>query len=266
MLSFDLQNKCVPNNFFFLQDSEDRSQCSSLHSCDGEGETRQNNIKVISDNSDTVFTDDNIKYLENVAKKVEDKIVQDWRRRNRHSAIYDDRPKIPEPPSTSSDIWSLGCLLAECLTGRKLFQTGDKLASVLRPSQLLEMKLGEAEAAWAKKGQKKMFLLVRELILQCIRIDKDTRITAADALNHPVLLQHPSPTIRDLYLLQSPLHQFSLFSNTETKEENEICEELLRNLREECEEYAEISECKVTDGGHAFMTFQEVSNPYIIIS
>ena len=244
-----------------LQDSDDRSQCSSLLSCEGEGENRQNKTRVISDNSETVPDDEDIKYLEDVHKKVENKIVQEWRRSNRHSAIYDDRPKMPEPPSTSSDIWSLGCLLAECLTGRKLFQAGDKLASVLRPSQLLEMKVGEAEAAWAKQGQKELFILVKELILQCILVDRDTRITAAEALNHPVFLQHPSqPTITDLYLLQSPLHQLSHFSCTETKEENKICEEMLRDLRVECEDYGEISDCTVTDGGHAFVTFQEVGH------
>ena len=157
-------------------------------------------------------------------------------------------------------------ILQCCLVGRLLYFApninsipGDKLASVLRPSQLLEMKVGEAEAAWAKQGQKELFILVKELILQCILVDRDTRITAAEALNHPVFLQHPShPTITDLYLLQSPLHQLSHFSNTETKEENKICEEMLRDLRVECEDYGEISDCTVTDGGHAFVTFQEV--------
>ena len=54
--------------------------------------------------------------------RMETKIVQDWRRNNRHSAIYDDRPAQPPPPGTAADIWSYGCLLAEVLTGRKLFQ------------------------------------------------------------------------------------------------------------------------------------------------
>ena len=38
------------------------------------------------------------------------------------------------------------------MTGRKLFQAGDKLAAVLRPSQLLEMKLGDTETVWAEHG------------------------------------------------------------------------------------------------------------------
>lgn len=54
--------------------------------------------------------------------RMETRIVQDWRRNNRHSAVYDDRPAQPPPPGTPADIWSYGCLLAEALTGRKLFQ------------------------------------------------------------------------------------------------------------------------------------------------
>ena len=58
-------------------------------------------------------------------------------------------------------MWSYGCLLAEVLTGRKLFQAGDKLASVLRPAQLLEMKLGDTEAMWAEQGCGDMFSEVK---------------------------------------------------------------------------------------------------------
>ena len=59
--------------------------------------------------------------------RMETRIVQDWRRNNRHSAVYDDRPTQPPPPGTPADIWSYGCLLAEVLTGRKLFQVWDLL-------------------------------------------------------------------------------------------------------------------------------------------
>ena len=131
---------------------------------------------------------------------------------------------------------------------------------MLRPSQLLEMKLGEAEAAWAKKGHKVLFSLMKDLILQCIRVDPEARITAEHALNHPVFLQHPGPSMKDLYLLQSPLHQFSQFSSPETVEKNKICEEMLKDLRVECEAYGEITECKVAKGGHAFVHFQEVGH------
>ena len=102
-----------------------------------------------------------MRYLEDASLRMEQKIVQDWRRNNRHSAIYDDRPLQPPPPGPPADIWSYGCLLAEVLTGRKLFQAGDKLAAVLRPSQLLEMKLGDTETVWAERGQAGMLKMLK---------------------------------------------------------------------------------------------------------
>ena len=212
------------------------------------------------DKNEQVFYDENLKYLEEASRRVKDKIVQDWRRSNRHSAIYDDRPSSPDPPSTSADIWSFGCLITEALTGRKLFQTGDKLASVLRPSQLLEMKLAETETAWAEKGHQQIFSLIKDLIQRCIKGDPKSRISAVEALNHPVFLHKPGPSMKDLFLLPSPLLEFSQFTNKDSKETNEIREEMLKDLRVECEAYGEITECNVAEGGHAYVHFKEVQN------
>ena len=52
-------------------------------------------------------------------------------------------------PKEKIDIWSFGCLLFEILTGTKLFRTGDRLVSVLRPLQLVEMRIGESEVSAA---------------------------------------------------------------------------------------------------------------------
>ena len=38
----------------------------------------------------------------------------------------------PLAPGTPADMWSYGCVLAEALTGRKLFRARDQLAAVLR--------------------------------------------------------------------------------------------------------------------------------------
>ena len=193
---------------------------------------------------------------------MEQRIVQDWRRNNRHSAIYDDRPLEPPAPGLEADIWSYGCLLAEVMTGRKLFQAGDKLASVLRPSQLLEMKLGDTEVLWAERGQGKMFRLFKDLILQCIRRERKDRITAERALSHPVFLESPDPSMRDLFLLPSPHLQFSQFSQQSelggTGKSGDNSKQILDDLKVECSAYGEIRECTLADGGHAFIHFEEV--------
>eukprot|EP00090_Calanus_glacialis_P005566 TRINITY_DN14311_c0_g1_i2.p1 TRINITY_DN14311_c0_g1~~TRINITY_DN14311_c0_g1_i2.p1 ORF type:complete len:221 (-),score=46.21 TRINITY_DN14311_c0_g1_i2:299-961(-) len=161
-------------------------------------------------------------------------------------------------PTTASDIWSVGCLLTEALTGRKLFQTGDKLASVLRPGQLLEMKLGETEVAWTDRGDEQMFIQLKDLILNCIKEDPSSRITADEALNHPIFKLSPDPSVNEIYILQSPILQFTRYDNEDNEDGNYISEEMLETLRTECESYGEIAECKVIEGGHAFVHFQEV--------
>ena len=85
--------------------------------------------------------------------------VQDWRKtRGKSLAPASDKPGSQPPrPGPAADLWSMGCLLTEVATGHKLFQAGDKLASVLRPAQLLEMKLGDTEAVWAGRGLGALF-------------------------------------------------------------------------------------------------------------
>ena len=227
-----------------FQASSDRSQCSSRLSCD----------------TGPPVEEERLRCLEEATQRIEQRIVQDWRRNNRHSAIYDDRPLQPPPPGPPADIWSYGCLLAEVMTGRKLFQSGDKLTSVLRPSQLLEMKLGDTESVWAERGQANMFRLLKDLILQCIKTDSRQRITAERALSHPLFLESPEPTMRDLFLLPSPHLQFSQFCQQDPDGESaENCQQILSDLALECSEYGEIRECTLTDGGgHAVIHFEEV--------
>ena len=147
---------------------------------------------------------------------------------------------------------------------------GDKLASVLRPAQLLEMKLGDTEILWTERGYQKMFRLFKDLILQCVRTTPGERITAERALCHPVFLECPEPGMKDLFLLPSPHLQFSQFSTSNSNKRDDddndenTSNHILRELKTECEAYGEISECSLASSGHAFVHFEEVRDDLII--
>jgi len=189
----------------------------------------------------------------------------------------------PPRPSTPADMWSFGCLLTEALTGSKLFRQGDKLAAVLRPSQLLMMRLGAAEAACTEAGQEGYFSLIQEVISLCLEEDPAKRITAEAALRHPALhLPHLHPQHSDLLLLPSPVLRLAPVGEEGRSEEERgseeegRCEEeqgseeegrgeddgrseeeLLASLRSSCSEYGAVTEVVVAEGGGAFVHFQE---------
>ena len=156
-------------------------------------------------------------------------------------------------------MWSYGCLLAEVLTGRKLFQSGDKLAAVLRPEQLLEMKLGDTEAVWADTGHADVFKMLKvgpscqsvqfyqlnhqDLIIRCIEEEPSDRLTADQAVHHQVF-QNKLSLSADSCLL-SPLPTATLrFSPAEPPSEPEPDSEMLQTIKEECQTYGEITDCK----------------------
>ena len=176
--------------------------------------------------------------------------LQDWRVR---------RGRAPPQPGPPADMWSYGCLLAEVLTGRKLFQSGDKLAAVLRPEQLLEMKLGDTEAVWADMGHADVFKMLKvcpscqfvqfyqlnhqDLIIRCIEEEPSDRLTADQAVHHQVF-QNKLSLSADSCLL-SPLPTATLrFTPAEPPSEPEPDSEMLQTIKEECQTYGEITDCK----------------------
>ncbi len=79
----------------------------------------------------------------------EEPTAADWRRgRTRKRLQTPNAVAMASRPTEAVDMWSFGCLLFEAATGSKLFRAGDKLASVLRPQQLLEMRSGETEVTF----------------------------------------------------------------------------------------------------------------------
>ena len=130
----------------------------------------------------------------------------DWRRGGRRSrtrlagSSRDDGPAMPGAPI---DIWSFGCLLFEAVTGSKLFRTGDKLASVLKPRQLLEMRIGETEIKYCEKSEGDLFAQIKDLVFQCLADNPEDRPSAEKALEHPFCSMALKPSVKDLALLPS---------------------------------------------------------------
>nr|WLO59335.1 mitogen-activated protein kinase p38 [Cherax destructor] len=111
------------------------------------------------------------------------------------------------------DIWSVGCIMAELLTGRTLFPGADhidQLNKIMKlvgtPNKDLIDKLSSEEARnyirslpqMRKKDFRQVFRganpLAVDLLEKMLELDSERRVTAVQALAHPYLAQYADPT------------------------------------------------------------------------
>jgi len=111
------------------------------------------------------------------------------------------------------DIWSVGCIFAECLTGRVLFPGTDHIDQLIRilalvgtPQDDLLARLCSEEARvyirslppMKKKDFNSVFKganpLAIDLLEKMLELDSEERITAELALAHPYLAQYADPS------------------------------------------------------------------------
>ena len=89
------------------------------------------------------------------------------------------------------------------VSGSKLFRAGDKLASVLKSHQLLEMRIGETEIKYSDQGLSDMFAEIKDLVQKCLAEEASARISARDVLDHDFLKRDLTPTVKDMVILPS---------------------------------------------------------------
>jgi serine/threonine protein kinase len=143
------------------------------------------------------------------------------------------------------DIWSIGCIFAEFLTGHILFK-GKKIKDQL---QMIYEKLGNPLKHWKKVNQTtlwkemkptrkyepslKHFLLkynsrvdeaTIDLMIQLLHYDPKKRISAEDALNHEYFFKHPLPCSKEsIRRFRGEFHEL----NSKSKQKYKISENMV---------------------------------------
>uniref|UniRef100_A0AAY4BXE4 mitogen-activated protein kinase n=1 Tax=Denticeps clupeoides TaxID=299321 RepID=A0AAY4BXE4_9TELE len=85
------------------------------------------------------------------------------------------------------DIWSVGCIMAELLTGKTLFPGTDHIDQL----KLILMLVGTPEPELLTKMSSESVTV--DLLEKMLVLDTDKRITAPDALAHPYFSQYHDP-------------------------------------------------------------------------
>lgn len=146
-----------------------------------------------------------------------------------------------------------------------MFSASDKMASVLKPLQLLEMRIGETECRYhaiendgdGRIDKHKFFADAKNLIQSCLAEDPRERISAKAALEHNFFAEHELlPSLKDMVLLPTNvLRLLNVLDDPKYKNEDEI-KDLLVEVREEAEKFGRVTDIK-SNGGHAYVEFQE---------
>ncbi|KAK8751961.1 hypothetical protein OTU49_011337 [Cherax quadricarinatus] len=105
------------------------------------------------------------------------------------------RSTLPlERPGLPADIWSVGCIITESLTGSRLFSDALKFDDI---AGIVKSALMTACNNYSHKFLKEAY----NFIIRCLQITPEQRASAWDLLCDPWLLYHCRPSFNDLLLL-----------------------------------------------------------------
>ena len=121
------------------------------------------------------------------------------------------------------------------------------------------MKIGAAEALWSDAGLLDLFKQFKALIIKCIDEDSTTRITAAEALKHPVFSSDLKLSDEESTFLPSSVLLFTRLSS-ETTDEKDSFEHLVEEIGKQCRAFGGLQECRLTDQNQIFAFFNDAEN------
>ncbi|XP_062200462.1 putative cyclin-dependent kinase F-2 [Phragmites australis] len=99
------------------------------------------------------------------------------------------------------DMWSLGCVMAELLTGKALFEDADTEDDMLAKVLDLRYEMTSTEIQ-AFEDLPELSEAGREVLCGLLSFEPEERLTAADALNHRWFAEEDAPTSPALWYLQ----------------------------------------------------------------
>jgi len=150
-------------------------------------------------------------------------------------------------PSVNSDVWSVGCVLAEMFLGHKLVSEEDSRLLTVRAEETLSYaqvmvvhKLQVRENDKDHSNSEEVLKSFKDLVLSCLHENPSERTGASEALQHSFFEQRLVPTFHDLLLLPTCVIRLINLMDEEYLDDPEIFQEVSEDILDGCDEYGTI--------------------------